>query len=225
MSEGVPQAVSHQAYPATFGVDYQEKLSRVTTLFRSILIIPIAIILGIIASGPQSVLLVINDQGEIVSRTTNTGSGILWSLFAATLFMILFRKRYPKWWFDFNVGLHRFAVRVVVYFGVLTDKYPSTEDDQNVHLDVTYPNAQTDLSRGMPLVKWFLAIPHYFILAFLWVAVFGVTVVAWIIVIITGRYPRGLFNFVVGVLRWSWRVQAYAFVLATDKYPPFSLNE
>ena len=121
MSESVPQAVSHQAYPATFSVDYQDKLSRVTTLFRSILIIPIAIILGIVASGPQSVLIVINDQGEIVSGTTNTGTGILWSLFAATLFMILFRKRYPKWWFDFNVGLHRFAVRVVVYFGFLTD--------------------------------------------------------------------------------------------------------
>ncbi len=224
MSEGVPQAVSRQAYPATFSVDYQEKLSRVTTLFRSILIIPITIILGIIASGLESVLIVINDPGEIVSWTTNTGTGILWSLFAATLFMILFRKRYPKWWFDFNVGLHRFAFRVVVYFGVLTDKYPSTEDEQNVHLDVTYPNSQTDLSRGMPLVKWILAIPHYFILAFLWVAVFGVTVVAWIVVIITGRYPRGLFDFVVGVLRWSWRVQAYAFVLATDKYPPFNLN-
>ena len=149
----------------------------------------------------------INDQGEIVSGTTNTGSGILWSLFAATLFMILFRKRYPKWWFDFNVGLHRFAVRIVVYFGVLTDKYPSTEDDQNVHLDVTYPNAQTDLGRGLPLVKWFLAIRT----TSFWRSYGGGLRCHRRRVDHRhhhGRYPRGLFNFVVGVLHGHG--QAYA---------------
>ncbi len=141
-----------------------------------------------------------------------------------TLLLILFRKKYPKWWFDFYLALSRFATRVIVYVLLLTDKYPSTDEEQNLHLDVPYPDAQSDLKRGMPLVKWFLAIPHYFILFFLFIAAFVVTVIGWFAIVFVGRYPRGLFDFVVGVLRWSWRVQAYAFLLATDKYPPFRLN-
>ncbi len=211
-------------YPATLELDYQDKLSRVTTIFRLILVIPIAIILGILTSGSESIITTVDQDGQIISTTTNAGAGIAGSLFFVTLLLILFRKKYPKWWFDFYLALSRFATRVIVYVLLLTDKYPSTDEEQNLHLDVPYPDAQSDLKRGMPLVKWFLAIPHYFILFFSFIAAFVVTVIGWFAIIFVGRYPRGLFDFVVGVLRWSWRVQAYAFLLATDKYPPFRLN-
>ena len=211
-------------YPARLTIDYQDKLSRVTTIFRIILAIPILIVLGILTSGSDTVIQTVNDTGEVVGETINTGVGIVGSLFLVTLLLILFRKRYPKWWFDFVLALNRFSLRISAYIALLTDKYPSTEDEQNIHLELDYPNAQTDLKRGMPLVKWFLAIPHYVILFFLWIAVFVVVLIAWFAIIFTGRYPRGLFNFVVGVMRWTWRVQAYALLLATDKYPPFRLN-
>ena len=216
--------MTETTYPARLELDYQEKLSRVTTFFRVILIIPIAIVLGILVGANQSTSMKTNAAGEVISTTTTTGIGIIGSLFLVTLLLILFRKRYPKWWFDFNLALHRFALRVSSYFLLLTDRYPSTEDEQNIHLDLDYPNAQTDLMRGMPLVKWFLAIPHYVILFFLWIAAYVVTVVAWFAILFTGRYPRGLFDFVVGVIRWTWRVQSYAILLATDKYPPFRLS-
>jgi len=211
-------------YPARLTIDYQDKLSRVTTIFRVILAIPILIILGILTSGSDTVIQTVNETGEVVSDTVNTGVGIVGSLFLVTLLLILFRKRYPKWWFDFVLALNRFSLRISAYIALLTDKYPSTEDEQNIHLELDYPDAQTDLKRGMPLVKWFLAIPHYVILFFLWIAVFVVVLIAWFAIIFTGRYPRGLFNFVVGVMRWTWRVQAYALLLATDKYPPFRLT-
>jgi len=211
-------------YPARLEIDYQEKLSRVTTIFRIILVIPILIILGILTSGSDTVIQTVNQAGEVVTETVQTGAGIVGSLFLVTLLLILFRKRYPKWWFDFALALNRFSLRISAYIALLTDKYPSTEDEQNIHLELDYPNAQTDLKRGMPLVKWFLAIPHYVILFFLWIAVFVVVLIAWFAIIFTGRYPRGLFEFVVGVMRWTWRVQAYAILLATDKYPPFRLS-
>lgn len=211
-------------YPARLTIDYQEKLSRATTIFRVILVIPILIILGILTSGSETVVQTVDEAGEVVVDTVNTGFGIVGSLFLVTLLLILFRKRYPRWWFDFALALNRFTLRISAYVALLTDKYPSTEDEQNIHLDLDYPNAQTDLKRGMPLVKWFLAIPHYVILFFLWIAVFVVVLIAWFAIIFTGRYPRGLFDFVVGVMRWSWRVQAYAILLATDKYPPFRLD-
>ena len=215
--------MSDVSYPATFAVDYQDRLSRVTTFFRIILVIPIAVIFGILIAGSESVVTTVNEAGEVVSSTSNAGAGILGSLFVVTVLMLLFRKRYPKWWFDFNLALHQFAARLATYLLLLTDKYPSTEDEQNIHLDVPYPNAQ-ELNRGLPLVKWFLAIPHYVILFFLGIAAFFVTFIAWFAILFVGRYPRGVFDFVIGVMRWSWRVQSYTFVLATDKYPPFSLN-
>lgn len=212
------------SYPARLNIDYQEKLSRVTTIFRVILVIPILIILGILTSGSESVIQTVNAAGEVVGDTVSTGAGIVGSLFLVTLLLILFRKRYPKWWFDFALALNRFSLRISAYLALITDRYPSTEDEQNIHLDLDYPNAQTDLKRGMPLVKWFLAIPHYVILFFLWIAVLFVVFISWFVIIFTGRYPRGLFDFVVGVMRWTWRVQAYALLLATDKYPPFELR-
>ena len=186
--------------------------------------IPILIILGILTSGSESVIQTVNAAGEVVGDTVSTGAGIVGSLFLVTLLLILFRKRYPRWWFDFALALNRFSLRISAYLALITDRYPSTEDEQNIHLDLDYPNAQTDLKRGMPLVKWFLAIPHYVILFFLWIAVLFVVVISWFAIIFTGRYPRGLFDFVVGVMRWTWRVQAYALLLATDKYPPFELR-
>lgn len=225
MSTTTPaNAPATSGYPATLQIDYQDRLSRVTTIFRLILVIPIAIVLGIITSGGESVIMTVNEAGEVVSDVSSSGLGILGSLFFVTLLLLLFRKKYPKWWFDFNLGLHQFAARISAYVLLITDRYPSTDEMQNVHLDVPYPNAQTDLNRGLPLVKWFLAIPHYFILFFLSIAAFFVVVIGWFAIIFVGRFPRGLFNFVVGVMRWWWRVQAYAFVLATDKYPPFSLD-
>jgi Domain of unknown function (DUF4389) len=137
--------------------------------------------------------------------------------------MILFRKKYPKWWFDWNLALSRFSYRVSAYVLLLTDVYPSTDEEQAVHLDLVYPDAQTQLGRGWPLIKWFLAIPHYIILIFLFIAVFVLSIIAWFAILFTGRYPRSFFDFVVGVARWGLRVEVYAALLITDKYPPFSL--
>ncbi|HVQ18038.1 MAG TPA: DUF4389 domain-containing protein, partial [Actinomycetes bacterium] len=155
---------------------------------------------------------------------TTTSGGIVAGLFLATLLMILFRQRYPRWWFDFARELTRFATRIGAYFVLLTDEYPSTVDEQKVHLDIDYPTVERDLNRWLPLVKWFLAIPHYIVLFILSVGAFFVVIFAWFAVLFTGHYPRGLFDFVVGVGRWALRVNAYAFLLVTDQYPPFSLN-
>jgi len=198
-------------YPARLDVDYQQRLGRWSTLFRMILIIPIAIIATIVV-------------GASGSGGVNTGAGIAGALFIATLLMILFRQRYPRWWFDFIYALNRFTTRVTIYLFALTDRYPSTEDEQNVHLELDYPDVKRDLNRWLPLVKWLLAVPHYIVLAFLYVALVFVVVIGWVATVIMGRYPRPLFDFVVGVLRWTLRVYAYAFLLVTDRYPPFSLS-
>jgi hypothetical protein len=145
-------------------------------------------------------------------------------LFMATLFMILFRQKYPRWWFDWNIALVKFSTRVGAYIGLLTDVYPSTDEEQSVHIEIPYPDVPKELSRGLPLVKWFLAIPHYIVLACLAIGAIVCIVIAWFAILFTGRYPRGLFDFVVGVSRWGLRVAAYAFLLTTDQYPPFSLE-
>jgi len=145
-------------------------------------------------------------------------------VFLPTALMILFRQKYPRWWFDWNLELTRLTIRVASYLALLRDEYPSTDEEQAVYLDLAYPDAK-DLNRWLPLVKWLLAIPHYLTLAFLAVAaVFGV-IYAWIAILVTGRYPRPIFDFIVGVFRWWLRVMAYAFLLTTDRYPPFRLSE
>ena len=146
-------------------------------------------------------------------------------MFVPIVLMILFRQKYPKWWFDWNVALTKFSTRVGAYIGLLTDVYPSTDEEQMVHIEIPYPDVKNELNRWLPLVKWFLAIPHYFVLFFLYIAAIVCVVIAWFAILFTGRYPRGLFDFVVGVSRWSLRVDAYALLLVTDRYPPFALND
>ena len=208
------------AYPARLEVDFTVERNRVTTLFRLVLVIPISIVYGVLTSGATTTTTY-NEAGKTV---TTTSGGIVAGLFMATLLMILFRQRYPRWWFDFARELTRFATRIGAYVVLLTDEYPSTVDEQKVHLDIDYPAVERDLTRWLPLVKWLLAIPHYFVLFFLAIGAFFVVIIAWFAVLFTGHYPRGLFDFVVGVGRWALRVNAYAFLLVTDRYPPFSLN-
>ena len=207
------------AYAARLDVDYPDRHDRVTTFFRVVLVIPIAIVIGVLTAGETQT--VYNQSGQVVS--TSSG-GIVAGLFVATLLMILFRQRYPRWWFDFARELTRFGARVTAYLALLTDQYPSTVDEQSVHLEIDYPDVERDLNRWLPLVKWLLAIPHYIVLVFLSLGAFFAVVVAWFAILFTGRYPRGLFDYVVGVGRWWLRVQAYAALLVTDRYPPFSLH-
>lgn len=213
-----------ESYAARLDIDYPETLDRLTTFFRVIWAIPILIILSVVSAGASDTVTVVTESGETVSKVTGAGAGIAGGLFLATMLMILFRQKYPRWWFDFARELTRFEYRVGAYLALLTDKYPSTDEEQSVHLEVDYPDVERDLNRWLPLVKWLLAIPHYIVLLFLWLAALVCIVIAWFAILFTGRYPRGLFEFVDGVLRWGNRVIAYAFILVTDEYPPFRLS-
>jgi Domain of unknown function (DUF4389) len=215
----LPNPPASGPYAARLSIDYPHELSRVTTAFRLILIIPIAIIIGILTNSSTNAV-----KTESGTWVTTSGASILGALFFATVLMLVFRARYPKWWFDFAYELTRFSTRVGAYFALLTDEYPSTVEQQRVHLDIDYPdNVERDLNRFLPLVKWFLAIPHFIVLFFLVIGAFFAVIVAWFAILFTGRYPQGLFDYVVGVGRWALRVYAYAFLLVTDQYPPFSL--
>jgi hypothetical protein len=213
-------------YPARLQIDYPETLDRLTTFFRVLWIIPIAIILGMISGAGETVTntVVLNQAGDVIRKTRDTAGGLASGLAAATALMIIFRQRYPRWWFDFARELTRFGARVGAYAALLTDQYPSTVEEQSVHLEIDYPDVEQDLNRWLPLVKWLLAIPHYIVLAVLGSVAVLLVIVAWFAILFTGSYPRSLFDYVVGVARWSLRVQAYAFLLVTDQYPPFSLS-
>ena len=203
-------------YPVQFSVDYPDRqLNRLTTAFRIFVVIPIAIVLAAVSGGWGG------GWNWSTHGTWSTAGGGL--LFLATLLMIVFRQKYPRWWYDWNLELQRFANRVGIYIALMDDRYPSTDDHQSVHLDFPYPDAKRDLNRWLPLVKWFLAIPHYIVLFFLYIAVIVVVIGAWFAILVTGRYPPEIFQFVEGVIRWQNRVTAYAFILITDRYPPFSL--
>ena len=213
-------------YAARLEIDYPEKLDRLTTFFRLIWIIPIAIILSLVSGAGQTVTntVTVNEAGEVISTASQSAGGLLSGLFLATVLMIVFRQRYPRWWFDFSRELTRFGSRVGAYLFLLTDQYPSTVEEQSVHLEIDYPDVKNDLSRWLPLVKWLLAIPHYIVLFFLGIAAFFAAIIAWFAILATGQYPRALFDFMVGVGRWGLRVAAYASLLVTDRYPPFSLR-
>lgn len=206
-----------ESHPVHFEVDYPERLARLTTLFRIVLAIPILVIATLIAGADTQTTY--NEAGEAVRSTGGIGA----SLALATALMIVFRRRYPRWWFDFARELTRFGGRVFAYLALLTDRYPSTVDEQAVHLEIGYPDVR-ELNRWLPLVKWLLALPHYIVLVILSVLSMLAVVAAWFCIVVTGRYPRSLFDFVVGTFRWWLRVGAYAFLLVTDSYPPFSLR-
>jgi mannose/fructose/N-acetylgalactosamine-specific phosphotransferase system component IIC len=212
------------SYPVRLEVDYPEKLDRFTTFFRLLWAIPIVIVATVLSATATSTVTVVTDTGEIVSEASRTAGGIIGALFFATLLMIVFRQKYPRWWFDFAREFTRFSTRIGAYLALLTDSYPSTTDEQAVHLEIDYPAVENELNRWLPLVKWLLAIPHYFVLAFLFVGAVFAIFFAWFAVLFTGRYPRGLFDYVVGVARWALRVEGYATLLVTDDYPPFSLS-
>lgn len=204
-------------YPVQFSVDYPDRpLNRVTTFFRLVVAIPILIVLGSVSGSSWTW-----SNNNNTTRFVAAGVGGL--LFLAPLFMIVVRQKYPRWWFDWNLELLRFNNRVSVYLSLMDDRYPATDDQQAVHLDYPYPDVPRDLNQWLPLVKWFLAIPHYVVLFFLGIAAVVAVIVAWFAILFTQRYPRGLFDFVEGVLRWSNRVTGYAAVLVTDQYPPFRL--
>jgi Domain of unknown function (DUF4389) len=213
----VPGPPGGDEYPVQLGVDYPDRdLNRVSTAFRIFAVIPIAIVLGLVSGSSYNYY---SDSGVY---TTTVGAGGL--LFAATLVMVLFRQKYPRWWFDWNRELLRFTNRVGVYFALMDDRYPSTDERQSVRLEFEYPDARNDLNRWLPLVKWFLAIPHYIVLAVLYIGAFFAVIGAWFAILFSGRYPRGIFDYVEGVIRWHNRVAAYAFLLVTDRYPPFRLT-
>jgi hypothetical protein len=204
------------SYPVQFSVDYPDRaLNRVSTAFRIVLVIPIAILLGAVSGGTW--------QWSSGQHTTEAAAGAGGLLFFGPLLMILFRQKYPRWWFDWNLELLRFSNRVGVYLALMDDRYPSTTDQQSVRLEYPYPDAERDLNRWLPLVKWLLAIPHYVVLLFLWIAAVVLVIVGWFAILFTGRYPRGIFDFLEGVIRWQNRVVGYALVLVTDHYPPFRL--
>jgi hypothetical protein len=207
MAEASPE------YPMSLSIDYPDRdLNKLTTFFRIFTVIPIGIVLALFGSTAF-------DWGE----TESYGVGLF--IVLPTLLMIVFRQKYPKWWYDWNLAIAKFATRVMAYLALLRDEYPSTDEEQAVHLDIPYPNARDDLNRWLPLVKWLLAIPHYIVLWFLAIAAIVVVIVSWFAILFTGRYPKDFFDFVVGTFRWYLRVVAYAFLLTTDRYPPFRLSE
>lgn len=204
------------AYPVNLTVDYPErKLNRLTSFFRIFTVIPIYIVLALLVGMSYRY----SSNPDYTGLVTAAGF-----VFLPLVLMILFRKKYPRWWYDWNYNLAKFAYRVAAYFYLLTDVYPSTDEEQAVHIDLLYPDAATELNRWLPLVKWFLAIPHYIVLVFLSLAALVVVIIAWFAILFTSIFPRGLFDFVVNVTRWNLRVAAYMYLLTTDKYPPFRLG-
>jgi hypothetical protein len=207
-------AMLPQEYPVQFSVDYPDRaLNRLTTAFRIFVAIPILIVLGTVAGSTYQ------SGAAHTSRVALSSAGGI--LFLGPLLMILFRQKYPRWWFDWNLEFQRFSTRVGAYLALMDDRYPSTDEQQSVHLDYVYPDVPNDLNRWLPLVKWLLAIPHFIVLIFLGIAAIIVVIIAWFAILFTGRYPASMFEFVEGVLRWEQRVIAYAIILITDTYPPF----
>ncbi len=205
-------------YPVSYSVDYPDRaLDRLSTFFRIIVALPIVFLVGAVSGGAWEW----SSSNDNMSGAAGAGG----LLFLGPLLMIVFRKKYPQWWFDWNLELQRFSNRVCAYLALMNDRYPSTDDQQSVHLDYVYPDATRELNRWLPLVKWLLAIPHFIILIVLNVAALVAVVAAWFAIVVTGRYPRALFQFVEGVFRWNNRVIGYALTLVTDAYPPFRLAE
>ena len=217
-SPDIPPTGPSDEFPATLSIDYVDtERNRLAVFFRIFMIIPITIVIGMVGGSFANYY----DQSYTSFGDYTAGSVAL--LFMPILLMIVFRQKYPRWWFDFNFELLKFSTRVGAYMGLLTDEYPSTDEEQGVYLTLEYPDA-TKLNRWLPLVKWFLAIPHYIVLSLLFMVAFVLLILGWLAIIFTGKFPRGIHNFIVGLTRWTIRVEAYAVLLTTDKYPPFSLD-
>jgi len=188
-------------YPVTFEALYPERLSRLSTAFRLLLFIPVAIFWAVVGAA--------------------VFSGTAGAVAVASWLAILVRGRIPRWLFDFQVALYRWSNRALGYLLLLVDRYPPFEGDWAISYDVRYPER---LARWKLLFwKFITAIPHFIILAFLGLGVIFVTIIAWFFILIAGRYPRGLYDYVAGVMRWNVRVQGYVLSL-TDEYPPFNLS-
>ena len=204
-----------KTYPISLSIDYPDKkMNRITTFFRLLTAIPIFIIFGLVAGG----MFGWGGHGWMFPIATG---GLV---FIPTVLMLLFLQKYPRWWFEWNLALTKFGTRVWAYLALLRDEYPSIDDERLYHIEIPYPKAEEELHRWLPLVKWLLAIPHYIVLLFLAIAALVAVIIAWFAILFTGRYPKALFDFVEGVFRWALRVAAYAFLLATDRYPPFRLS-
>ncbi len=205
-------------YAVRFSVDYPDReLDRITSAFRIFTVIPIAIVLASIGGYTASWA---NGSGATTTIVVG-GTGLL---FLPPLLMIVFRQKYPRWWFDWNLQLLRLANRVGVYLALMNDQYPSSDEEQYVQLELDYPDARQGLNRWLPIVKWLLAIPHYLVLVVLYIVAILAAIGAWVTILFTGRYPRGIFDYIEGVIRWHNRVVGYALVLVTDEYPPFRLS-
>ncbi len=201
------------SYPVRFEAEYPEQLGRLSSAFRIILYIPVAIFLALVGGQAFSY----SDFGDATTTSVAGGGGIILAIWAT----VIVRQYVPHWLFDFQVALMRFQARAYGYLALLTDRFPAFEGEYPINFEVRYPDK---LSRWKVAIwKIITSIPHIIILIFLFLAAFVVIVIAWFAILFTGRYPQGLHTFVAGVFRWSLRVQAY-FLSLTDDYPPFSLE-
>src|SRR5438046_5780879 len=184
-------------YPVQFDVDFPSRpLHRLTTAFRLLVAIPIVIVITMLT-------------GETFRDDDTTNTIVIGgaAVFLPLVLMLVFRQKYPRWWFDWNLNLMRFSNRVAAYLALLDDRYPSTDEEQSVHLEFAYPDAR-QMNRWLPLVKWLLAIPHYVVLFFLWLGVIAAVVIAWFAILFTGTYPRHLFDAVLCVFPCNHGVSA-----------------
>lgn len=180
---------------------------RLSVFFRPLLLLPVVILLSLLG-------------GSSLSDDSSWGS----TVFLALALIVIFTGTYPTWLLTFIHGLQAFELKIGAYALLLRDEYPSLAD--RPFAQVLYPNIEggARLKRFMPLVKWFLAIPHYVVLLLTGIAVFLLTVLAWFSILFTGRYPTSFLPFVVGWLKYYNRVVGYAFTLVTDQYPQFRLG-
>lgn len=209
----------------SLSIDYPDrKLNRLTTFFRLFAVIPIILFAVILVN---QIILVLVACATLAWDAAEWRNEFLLAGFIAlpTVLMLLFRQKYPKWWFDWNLAITKFFARVWAYFFLLTDEFPSIDEEQAVHIDIPYPNAKKELNRWLPTVKWLLAIPHWIVLFFLYISVLVATIIAWFTILFTGRYPKSLFDYVVNVFRWFLRVGVYSIILTSDRYPPFRLSD
>jgi uncharacterized protein DUF4389 len=185
-------------YPLRLDVEYPEQLNRWLVLVKWLLAIPHILIVYALVNVASIIHLI-------------------------AFFAILFTTKYPQSLFDFVVNIYRWQANLYAYLGLMRDEYPpfSWEPGQYpVTFEVDYP---PELNRWLPLVKWLLAVPHYIALLFLGLAALVVWVIAFFAILFTATYPRGMFHFIVGVMRWGNRVNAYVYFMR-DEYPPFSLK-